>query len=215
MAGFFDTLFSGSEPEYEQISNLTPSQLKIQKERERAAKGGFGQAADYYRGNLGSTPQDYAAFAAPELRQFREQTVPDLAEQFAGMGSGGLSSSGFRNAAVGAGADLGERLGSIRAQLRERAAQGLQGLSEGALNPHTQWQQTQAGSEGLLSQALPGLLTAAGTALGGPPLGALGNFAGNLFKGGFDTQKGSSSPYGTGNQNGFSSSLPGFNPNAR
>jgi hypothetical protein len=44
------------------------------------------------------------------------------------MGSGGLSSSSFRNAAVGAGTDLSERLGAIRAGLRQQGAQGLQNI---------------------------------------------------------------------------------------
>ena len=48
----------------------------------------FGTAADYYRDLLGNDSADFNAFASPELRRFREQIVPDLSEQFAGMGSG-------------------------------------------------------------------------------------------------------------------------------
>lgn len=197
--GFSDFLF-GSPEVREQVSNLTPSQLKGQKRLERAAAGrgaggAFGTSADYYRDLLSNENADLSAFSAPELRRFNEQIIPDLAEQFAGMGSGGLSSSGFRNAAIGAGTDLSERLGAIRAALRQQGAQGLQDIGRQALVPHTEWQTTQPASEGFLSSIAPAAGTAIGAAFGGPVGAALGNFAGNLFSSG-NKQKGSTSPYG-------------------
>lgn len=97
------------------------------------AGGAFGGAADYYRGNLSNDPQDFDMFAAPEMRRFNQNIIPDLAEQFAGMGSGGLSSSGFRNAAINAGVDLSERLGAIRANLRQNSAAGLMNIGQQGL----------------------------------------------------------------------------------
>lgn len=188
------SFFTGSPAEYEQVSNLTPSQMRLQNERERASKGAFQDVGNYYRSNLSDNPADFAAFAAPEMRQFREQTIPDLAEQFAGMGAGNLSSSGFRNAAVGAGTDLSERLAYLRANLRQNSAQGLQGMATGALTPHTSLQQTSQGSEGVLS-GLAGVLPsiAAGFLTGGPGgAGIAGNLGSNFF--------GKSSPYGNGTQ---------------
>ena len=90
----------------------------------RGAGGAFGDTADYYRNLLSDNSEDYNAFARPEMRNFNENIIPGLSEQFAGMGSGGLSSSGFRNAAINAGTDLSERLGAIRANLRMQGAQG-------------------------------------------------------------------------------------------
>jgi hypothetical protein len=185
--GIFD-FFTGTDPEYEQVSNLTPSQMRLQREKEKASKGAFKQAANYYRGNLSQNPDDFQAFAAPDIRQFQEQTIPDLAEQFAGMGAGNLSSSGFRNAAVGAGSDLSERLAYLRANLRSQAAQGLQGLAGGSLTPHTQYQQTQEGSPGLFGTIGQGI----GSVLPGAAQGILNGF-------------GKSSPYGN---NGNSSPSP-------
>lgn len=185
---FLSDFFSGTPAKFEQVSNLTPSQLKLQKERERASRGASQQVSNYYRGLLGDNPQDFRDFAAPELRQFREDIIPGLAEQFAGMGAGGLSSSGFRNATIQAGTDLSERLAALRAQLRQNAAQGLQGMTSSALTPHTQYQQTQQGSQGFLSNLAPAIGTAAGTAIGGPIGGFLGNQLGGMF--------GKSSPYG-------------------
>lgn len=192
------SFFSGSPAEYEQVSNLTRSQLKNQKDLERSTRGGFSDVANYYRGNLSDNPADFQAFAAPEMRRFNEQIIPGLSEQFAGMGAGGLSSSGFRNAAVGAGTDLSERLASIRAGLRQNAAQGLQGLSQASLNPHTSYQMTDPGSQGLfgsigqgLGAAIPGFLSGGGF--------------GGMFGQGF----GQSSPYGSGQGglNGISQSV--------
>ncbi len=102
------------------------------------AGGAFGQSADYFRDLLSNDSQTANLMFAPEQRRFREQIIPDLAEQFAGMGSGGLSSSGFRNAAVGAGADLSERLGAIRAQLRQQGAQGLANIGQMGLGSYNE-----------------------------------------------------------------------------
>ena len=132
-------LFGKDEQNYQE-SNLTPAQQELQGQLINAtqnpgAGGAFGESADYYRNLLSNDSNDYNAFAAPEMRRYNEQIIPDLAEQFAGMGSGGLSSSGFRNAAVGAGADLSERLGALRANLRQRGVEGLTNIGQTALNP--------------------------------------------------------------------------------
>jgi len=186
---------SGTPAQYEQVSNLTPSQMRGQKQLERAGRrrgagGAFGDSADFYRDILSNDPNALQSLYAPELRQFHEQTIPDLAEQFAGMGSGALSSSGFRNAAVNAGTDLSERLAAMRQQLRFNAAQGLSNIGAQGLQPHTTYQQTSPGTEGFLSNIAPAVGTAIGTAVGGPVGGAIGGGLGSLFK---------SSPYGDQN----------------
>lgn len=139
---FGQALFGRPERNYQQ-STLGPEQQQNYQQLQSAAQGpgaggAFGQVADYYRNNLSDNSQDFNAFAAPEMRRFNEQIVPDLAEQFAGMGSGGLSSSGFRNAAVNAGTDLSERLGSIRAQIRQQSAQGLQSIGQAGLGNYNE-----------------------------------------------------------------------------
>lgn len=203
--------FEGTPAEYEQFSNLTPSQLKGQRRLEGAARGrgaggAHGEAADYWRDILSNNPEAFAAFEAPQQRQFNEQIIPDLAEQFAGMGSGGLDSSGFRNAAIGAGTDLSERLASLRAGLRQNAAQSLFGVGQAALTPHAQYQQTSQGSQGFL----PAFGQAAGAALPG------------LISGGLSGGFGSTSPYGSGTAGlqGMSGAVQGgmsqpFNPIGR
>jgi hypothetical protein len=178
------SFLTGSQGQFEQRSTLGPEQQGLYGQMQnalqgRGAGGAFGDVADYYRNNLSDNSADFQAFANPELRRFREDTIPGLSEQFAGMGSGGLSSSGFRNAAVNAGTDLSERLGAIRAQLRQQSAQGLSGLGQFGLGQF---------NENIYQQGQPGLIDSlapvAGAALGsfaGPIGTALGSGAGNML----------------------------------
>lgn len=197
MPGFFKSLgnlFTGTPEKRENVSTLRPEQEPLYGQAVNAglgkgAGGAFGQSADYYRDLLGNDSADYNAFAAPQLRQFNEETIPGLSEQFAGLGSGGLSSSGFRNASINAGTDLSERLGAIRANLRQYGAQGLQNIGQTGLQNYSQNQTTQQGSEGLLSQAVPAGLTSIGAAAFGPIGASLGGAAGNWLKNSFGGNK--------------------------
>ncbi len=148
----------GESDKYRQNSLLGPEQQPLYQQLQGAATSGpggaFGQASDYYRGLLSNESPDFNAMAAPEMRRFQEEIIPGLSEQFAGMGAGGLSSSGFQNAAVGAGTDLSERLGSIRAQLRQQGAQGLMGLGQQGLGMYNE-NILQKGQPGFLSQIAP------------------------------------------------------------
>lgn len=179
------SFWSGTPGKWSQQSNLNPQQQALQNQLLQAnsnqgAGGSFGTSADYYRNLLSNNSQDFNAMAAPEIRQFNEQTIPGISEQFAGMGSGGLSSSGFRNAAVNAGTDLSERLGALRAQLRQSGAQGLFNLGQQGL------QQT---NENVYTQGQPGFLDSIGKGLGGAvtgflsggPYGFLARGLGGLF----------------------------------
>ena len=184
MAGGFwgglSDFFMGTPQKFEQLNTLSPQQMGLQNQLMGAAQGqgaggAFGQAADYYRGLLSNESPDLEAFMAPEMRQYNEQIIPDLAAQFAGMGAGGsgLSSSGFRNEAVGAGTDLSERLAAMRAQLRQHAATGLQNIGGAALSPYMQNYSVPA-QQGFLSTALP-------AAVGGAATGLSGAWASSLF----------------------------------
>lgn len=163
----------GSPEVRENVSNLRPEQEGLYNQAVNAgmgkgAGGAFGEAADYYRGNLSENPQDMNAFAAPELRRYNEETVPGLSEQFAGMGAGGLSSSGFRNSQVQGATDLSERLAQIRANLRQSSAQGLQNIGQTGLNQYSNNMVTKPGSTGLVQEAIPAALAAGAGYFGGP-----------------------------------------------
>ena len=197
-------LWTGTPEKRENVSTLRPEQEQgFQSLQDAAngpgASGAFGTVADYYRNNLSDNPADMAAFAAPEMRRFNEDIIPGLSEQFAGMGSGGLSSSGFRNAAVNAGTDLSERLGSIRAGLRQQSAQGLMNVGQQSLGNYSQNMVTEQGTQGLLGMAGPAL-SAGATAIAGPAAGALTQGITSMFSNGFQggtKQVGQkTSPYG-------------------
>ena len=193
MPGFWKSIgnfFTGTPEKRENVSTLRPEQEGLYNQAVNAgmgsgAGGAFGSAADYYRNNLSDNPSDFNAFAAPQLRQYNQDIVPGISEQFAGMGAGGLSSSGFRNAQTQGATDLSERLGAIRANLRQSAAQGLQGIGQVGLQNYSQNMVTEPGTQGLLPMA--------SNAIGSGISSAIGNFA-NPWGGG---KVGSnSSPYG-------------------
>ncbi len=67
-------------------------------------------------------------FEAPMQRNFQENTIPDLANRFGGMGSGGsLSSTGFRNQANREGEKLQESMAALRGGMQQQGVnQALQ-----------------------------------------------------------------------------------------
>lgn len=182
--------FFGKPERIDYVSNLTPGQQGISNQLIQAmqspgAGGGYGTAADYYRSLFSDDSSTLNQMVAPEMRRFNEQTIPDLAEQFAGMGSGGLSSSGFQNASVNAGTDLAERIAAIRAGLREQGAAGLAGLGSQAMQPTMtpiHRPATEGFGGGLLNSAATGLGTAFAGPLGGMLGGLANQFTQSLFK---------------------------------
>ncbi len=206
--GLFKSLgnfFFGSSPKMKQRSMLNEQQLPLSQQLYQSiaspgAGGAFGTIADYYRSLLDPNSASAQAYAAPEMRRFNEEIIPGLAEQFAGMGSGNLSSSGFRNSAVNAGADLQERLAAIRAQLQQQGASGLMGLSQFGLSPQFNENYATAGQPGFFSNVAPGVGAGIGMAVGGPVGAAFGSGFGSGLKGIFNTQgnvtPGTTSPYG-------------------
>ena len=184
------SFWAGNDEEHNRVPTLLPNQIPLQEQQVQAAQGpgaggAFGDAADYWRNNLSDNPQDLEAFTKPEMRKYNEQIIPDLAEQFAGMGAGGLSSSGFQNASVAAGTDLQERLGALRANIRQNAASNLYNAGQGALGNYSQDVMTKQGTEGAGTSIAQGIGAAApviGSLFG--PWGTLaGTIAGSVIGG--------------------------------
>ncbi len=164
----------GSKEKHKRVSTLLPEQQRLYNQLQEAlsregAGGAYGEAADYYRDLLKPDSQTAQAMFAPENRKFNEEIIPGLAEQFAGMGAGNLTSSGFRNESINAGTDLAERLGSIRAQLRAQGAQGLANLGNIGLGNFSQDVMTQPGVPSFGETAGPGVGSAV-TSLGSDAL---------------------------------------------
>lgn len=178
------SFFTGSPEKRENVSTLRPEQEPLYRQlvnagMKRGAGGAFGQSSDYYRDLLSDENADMDAFSAPAMRQYNQDIVPGISEQFAGMGAGGLSSSGFRNAQIQGATDLAERLGAIRANLRQSGAQGLSNIGQMGLQNFSQNMVTQPGSQGLLGSLAPAIGGAIGTAVGGPIGGFIGSGLGS------------------------------------
>lgn len=97
---------------------------------------GYGALAQLYQGNK----YGFEPIAAQARNQFATQTVPTIAERFAGLGA--LSSSGFNRQLAQAGTDLERDLAALRAQygiqergqtFQERAQQNAQQLTRDEL----------------------------------------------------------------------------------
>ena len=187
-----NNFLGGTDEIRDNVSTLRPEQEALYNQAVNAgmgsgAGGAFGTSADYYRGLLSDNSADFQSQSAPMMRQYNEDIVPGLSEQFAGMGAGGLSSSGFRNAQNQGAVDLSERLGALRSQLRQQGAQGLQGIGQTGLGNYSQNMVTQPGSEGFISQVAPAVGKAAAAYFGGPAgAAATSNIGANtsLYQGG-------------------------------
>jgi hypothetical protein len=188
MPGIFETLF-GSKDKQSQVPTLNPQQqqtlqaLLSQLGMLSGQGGSYSGAQNYLSQILGGGQEAFGQFEAPYRQQFEQQTLPGIAERFAGMNAmgGGLSSSGFGQALGGAGAQLQAQLAGLHGNLRQNAAgqamgqyNNLAGLGLGTRAFENTYQ---PGSGGLFGEALSGLGGGFGLGLGGSSAhGLLGAF---------------------------------------
>lgn len=147
---------------FKQVPTMNPQQMGILSQLLGGAQGTLPGAFNYLQDIFSESPQSEQAFAAPFMRQFQEQTIPQLSALFGGLGAG--SSSAFQNALGQAGAGLQENLAGIRGGLRQNALGSLQGLlGAGMQSPFqsiymqgspTGMQRFGAGLSGLLPQGI-------------------------------------------------------------
>ena len=159
MAGIFEFLF-GSGDKLQKVETMTGEQkgalssLLSQLSGMAAPTGAYGMAQSRLQELLSGTPEAYQQFTAPYMRQFQEQTIPQLAERFAGAGA--LSSSGFGQALGAAGAGLQENLASMRAGNQLGAIQSALGqylnTAQLGLGAQPFGYQRKVGSPGFLPQ---------------------------------------------------------------
>lgn len=78
-----------------------------------------------------SDPEFFNQFEAPLQRQFQEQTVPELANRFASMGSGGSTgSTAFRNQLGREGSNLSTNIAALRGGMQQQAVPQLLGYAQ-------------------------------------------------------------------------------------
>ncbi len=174
LAGYF-----GHQPdEYKKLSTQTGGQQDalqqlLQNLQQSGGEGGnYQKSQDYLGSLLDRDPGVYDRFAEPYMRQFQEQTVPGLANRFAGLGGaqggGALSSSGFGQAVGGAGAQLQSNLAGLFAQLQGGAANQAMGqynnLANQGLGRNTFENIFQRGTTGPAGALAGGLAQGAGQA---------------------------------------------------
>lgn len=125
-----DSLKGGDD--MQKVDTMNRGQKKLLKQMTGMLnEGSLGQghqgAIDYQRQLMDPNSAAVNQFAQPYIDQFNQQTVPGLAERFAGMGGmgGGLSSSGFGQSLSTAGSNLQTQLAQLKAMLGQQAAGSL------------------------------------------------------------------------------------------
>lgn len=109
------------------------------------------QNPQYQQGNewlmsMFNDPEFFKSFEAPMQRQFQEQTVPDLANRFASMGSGGSTgSTAFRNQLGREGSNLQTNLAALRGGMQQNAIPQLFGAAQQPFSNMMQMYQTAMG----------------------------------------------------------------------
>jgi hypothetical protein len=88
--------------------------------RDISQNQGYQQGQEYLN-SLFNDPEFFNKFEAPIKRQFNEEVIPDLANRFAGMGSGGsTNSSAFRNQLAREGSNLSTNLAALRGGMQQQ-----------------------------------------------------------------------------------------------
>lgn len=165
----------GKGDKLKKIPTMTPGQEKLlqglinQLGMQGGLGQGYGQSVNYLTDLMNPNSEAVRQFTEPYMQQFEQQTVPGLAERFAGAGAmgGGLSSSGFGQSLSAAGGQLQNQLAALKAGLGQQAAGqlmsqygGLMGQALGA-QPFAYMKPQMSGQQGFMqgyaNAGFPGL----------------------------------------------------------
>lgn len=123
---FFEDLIYGKKASTEQMPTMNQGQQDLLQKLLSGLGGPMGMGMENMSNILSGDPEALKAFQAPMMRQFNEQIVPGIANQFAGSDS--QSSSAFTNQLGAAGAGLQENLSAQKSNLQQNAMQQLMGM---------------------------------------------------------------------------------------
>lgn len=151
-------LFSSTPASFQQVSRFTPQQTQGLNQILQQALGGIGQGFDFQ------------PIADQARAQFKEQTIPTIAERFTGLGA--QRSSAFQEALGGAGAGLERDLAAQQGQFGLQRQNQFMNLLQMGLQPQfdTTYQPEQPSD--FMQFLLPALLGGIGR-IGGSLLGGL------------------------------------------
>jgi hypothetical protein len=156
----------GSRDKLKKKQTYTPGQMQFLDQLLGSLSGGGqegGNFLDYFKNLLGGEEGqgDFENFAAPYKEQFQNETIPMLAERFAGAGGGmggALSSSGFGQSLSSAGSNFNAQLAQLYAGLRQNAAGQMSGLAGLGLGSQPYAFQHKPASPGFLQSGLSGFM---------------------------------------------------------
>lgn len=117
----------------ERVPIYSPEQMAFQSQMLENSKYGMNKSMEYLNSIMNDDPATMGAFESPYKRQFEEQTIPGIAERFAGLNAQG--SSAFGQSLSQAGAGLSENLAALRANLKGQAMAQLQQFAGIGLTP--------------------------------------------------------------------------------
>lgn len=109
-------------------------------------------AISYIQQLLSSDPEALSAFEQPYLDKYNQETVPGIAERFAGIGA--QSSSGFNQAMAQGARGLQTDLAALRSGLKSQALNQLNMMTQTGLKPMNQ-PYVQKGTPGLFESMGP------------------------------------------------------------
>jgi len=161
----------GTPAKTEQLPTMSPQQQQMFEGLLSMVQGQQGNVSKYMNDLFSDDPQALQRMFAPAQREFQEQTIPGIAEQFSGMGSGAQSSSAFGQTLGAAGASLSEKLASMREGLRSQGMSSFQNMMQQGLSKEPFAYQQTPRQPGFLESVI------------GPALGATGSAAGSYFGG--------------------------------
>jgi len=136
----------------------------------------FESGSNFLQQLFNPSSQSMQDFQAPYMENFNQNIVPDIANRFAGMGTGasGLSSSGFQQTLGQAGRGLQKDLASMRGQMQmQGAGQALNYaqqpisnmMSAAGMVPNQYYERP--GQQGLVQGGLNSFLQGFGNSFGG------------------------------------------------
>lgn len=158
--GQANRMLFGEENKIDKLSNYDPRQQQIHDLMGQLLQGGGGyeNALEYLQGLLDPESDVYQNFEAPYMRQFNEQTLPNIAERYAGKGA--LSSSAFGQSLGAAGAGLQENLAAMKEGMRYKAAGDIRGEYGNYLQRQPFMYSQQPGYQGMAQQGISAAIQA-------------------------------------------------------
>lgn len=144
-------IFPGEKAKLQQVPTMDPMQKNLMSQMQGPLQG----MNTFLSELMSGSPEAMKRFTDPAMRQFNEQIIPGLAEQFAG--SGEMSSGSFKQALGSAGASLAERLQAMRSGMQMQAMGPLSNMMGSTMQAQPFGYQMTPGSQGMGSAMAPGI----------------------------------------------------------